>query len=174
MFVVGPVDRPDYEKHGYPQDTKVKPGAATAVVELLMMGGRTPETFWAVNKRQDNKLENCCIWLVIYLNCTMKHGLTNVKKNGMVPTLKMTNWQRKTEAKFFTRKSNIQPSDPQPVTPLAELYRLIANGFLCLKDSYWYRAFKTYSVVIVLNVFPDPAVCHIIKSSQAWGKTCSL
>jgi len=42
-----------------------------------MMGGRTPETCWAVNKRQDNKLENCCIWLVICLNCTMMHGLTN-------------------------------------------------------------------------------------------------
>jgi hypothetical protein len=40
-----------------------------AVIELLMMGGKTPETCWAVNKRQDNKLENCCIWLVIYLNC---------------------------------------------------------------------------------------------------------
>jgi len=34
------------------------------------MGGRTPEICWAVNKRQDNKLENCCIWLVIYLNWT--------------------------------------------------------------------------------------------------------
>jgi hypothetical protein len=33
-----------------------------------MMGGRTPETCWAVNKRQDNKLKNCCIRLVIYLN----------------------------------------------------------------------------------------------------------
>jgi hypothetical protein len=32
------------------------------------MDGRTPETCWAVNKRQDNKQENCCIWLVIYLN----------------------------------------------------------------------------------------------------------
>ena len=31
--------------------------AATAVVELLMMGVRTPETCWAVNRRQDNKLE---------------------------------------------------------------------------------------------------------------------
>jgi hypothetical protein len=31
--------------------------AAIAVVELLMMGGRTTETSWAVNKRQDNKLE---------------------------------------------------------------------------------------------------------------------
>jgi hypothetical protein len=31
------------------------------------MGGKTPETCWDVNKRQDNKLKNCCIWLVIYL-----------------------------------------------------------------------------------------------------------
>ena len=44
-----------------------------------MMGGRTPETCCAVNKRQANKLENCCIWLVIYLNCTMMHGLTKLK-----------------------------------------------------------------------------------------------
>ena len=58
---------------------EVKPEATTAVAELLMMGGRTPETCWAVNKRQDNKLKNCCIRLVIYLNCTMMHGLTNLK-----------------------------------------------------------------------------------------------
>jgi len=32
----------------------------------------------AVNKRQDNKLKNCCIRLVIYLNCTMMHGITNL------------------------------------------------------------------------------------------------
>ena len=43
-------------QHGYHHDTKVKPGAATAVIELLMMGGKTPKTCWAVNKRQDNKL----------------------------------------------------------------------------------------------------------------------
>jgi hypothetical protein len=43
-----------------------------------MMGGEMPETCWAVNRRQDNKLENCCNWLVIYLNCTMKRGLTNL------------------------------------------------------------------------------------------------
>jgi hypothetical protein len=54
---------------------KVKPEAATAVTELLMMGGKTAETCWAVNKRQDNKLENCCILLVIYLNNQfMLHG----------------------------------------------------------------------------------------------------
>jgi hypothetical protein len=34
-----------------------------------MMGWTMTETCSAVNKRQDNKLENCCIWLVIYLNC---------------------------------------------------------------------------------------------------------
>ena len=33
------------------------PEAATAVTELLMMGGETPETCWAVNKRQDKKLK---------------------------------------------------------------------------------------------------------------------
>jgi hypothetical protein len=42
----------------------VKPEAATAVVELLMKGVRTPETCWAVYKRQLINLRNCCIWLV--------------------------------------------------------------------------------------------------------------
>jgi len=38
-------NRPDHEQqHGYHHDMKVKPEAATAVVELLMMGERTPET----------------------------------------------------------------------------------------------------------------------------------
>ena len=55
-------------QHDYHHDTKVKPEAATAVIELLMMAGKTPETCWAVNKRQDNKLKNCSIRLVIYLN----------------------------------------------------------------------------------------------------------
>jgi len=36
---------------------QVKPEAATAVIELLMMGGKTPKTCRAVNKRQDNKLK---------------------------------------------------------------------------------------------------------------------
>jgi hypothetical protein len=41
-----------YLQHDYHHDTKVKPEAATAITELLMMGGRTPETCWAVIKRQ--------------------------------------------------------------------------------------------------------------------------
>ena len=32
------------QQHGCHHDTKVKPEAATAVIELLMMGGKTPKT----------------------------------------------------------------------------------------------------------------------------------
>jgi hypothetical protein len=46
-----------WTQHDYHHDTKVKPEAATAVIELPMMGGKTPETCWAVNKRQDKKTE---------------------------------------------------------------------------------------------------------------------
>jgi len=66
-------------QHDCHHDTNVKPEAATAVIEILMMGGKPPETCWAVNKRQDNKLKNCCVRLVIHLNCTMMHRLTNLK-----------------------------------------------------------------------------------------------
>ena len=41
----GCVDRPDHDQqHCYHHAPKVKPEAASAVVELLMMGVRTPET----------------------------------------------------------------------------------------------------------------------------------
>ena len=81
MFVVGPdgrLARPR-TRHDCHHDTKVKPEAATVVIELLMIGGKTPEICWAVNKRQGNKLKNFCIMLVIYLNCAMMHRLTNLK-----------------------------------------------------------------------------------------------
>jgi hypothetical protein len=68
-----------WKQRNYHHDMKAKLEAATAVTELLMMGGKTPETCWAVNRHQDNKLKNCCIRLVIYLNCTMMHRLTNLK-----------------------------------------------------------------------------------------------
>jgi hypothetical protein len=42
VFVVGPA-RPRTQ-HDCHYDTKVKPEAATAVIEFLMMGGKTPET----------------------------------------------------------------------------------------------------------------------------------
>jgi hypothetical protein len=50
------------QHHCYHHAPKVKPEAATAIVELLMMGVRTPETCWAVHKRQVIiNLRNCCI-----------------------------------------------------------------------------------------------------------------
>jgi hypothetical protein len=60
VFLVGPAGRParPRKQHDYHQDMKVKPEAATAAIELLMMGGKTPETCWAINKRQDNELKN--------------------------------------------------------------------------------------------------------------------
>jgi hypothetical protein len=43
VFVVGRPTRPQTQ-HDCDHDMKVKPEAATAVIELLMMGGKTPET----------------------------------------------------------------------------------------------------------------------------------
>jgi hypothetical protein len=67
------------KQHDYHHDMKVKPEAATAVIELLMMGGKTPETCEAVNKRKDNKQKNCSFKLMVYLNCTIMHEHTNLK-----------------------------------------------------------------------------------------------
>jgi len=75
LVVVGPVvgdqsapilhNRPDHDQqHCCHHTSMVKPEAATAVVELLMMGMRMPKTWWAVFKRQIINLRNCCIWLV--------------------------------------------------------------------------------------------------------------
>jgi len=45
LVVVGPADRPDHDQqHCYHHAPKVKPEAAIAVVELLIMDVRTPET----------------------------------------------------------------------------------------------------------------------------------
>jgi hypothetical protein len=45
LFVVGPAGRPDHDQqHCYHHASTVKPEAATAVVELLMMGVRTLKT----------------------------------------------------------------------------------------------------------------------------------
>jgi hypothetical protein len=45
LVVVGPAGRPDHnQQHCYHHFPTVKPEAATAIVELLMMGVKTPET----------------------------------------------------------------------------------------------------------------------------------
>ena len=69
-FVVGPAGRQARPRtqHDCHHDTKVKPEAATAVTELLMMGGKTPETCSAVNKRQDNKTGKLLHLVGDYLN----------------------------------------------------------------------------------------------------------
>jgi hypothetical protein len=62
MVVVG---RPDHDQqHYYHHAPKVKPEAATAVVEFLMMGVRTSETCCAVNNREVINWRNYYIWLV--------------------------------------------------------------------------------------------------------------
>jgi len=54
--------RPDHnQQHCYHHAPKVKPEAATAVVEILMMGVRTPETCSALNKRQVINWINYCV-----------------------------------------------------------------------------------------------------------------
>jgi len=52
--------------HCYHHASTVKPEAATAVIELLKMGVRAPETCWALHtsNRQVINLRNCCVWLV--------------------------------------------------------------------------------------------------------------
>jgi len=61
----GRAGRPDHDQqHCHHHAPTVKLKAATAVVELLMMGVRTPETCWAVHKCQVINFRNCCIQLV--------------------------------------------------------------------------------------------------------------
>ena len=72
--------RPDHDQqHCYHHAPTVKPEAAIAVVELLMMDVRMPEACWAVFKRQVINLRNCCIWLVDSFESMMMHGLANPK-----------------------------------------------------------------------------------------------
>jgi hypothetical protein len=68
------------------QRTIGKPEAAAAVVELLMLGMRMPETCWAVFKRQAIKLRDWCSWLVDLFEYVMMHGLTNPKDENVLLT----------------------------------------------------------------------------------------
>jgi hypothetical protein len=73
-----------------------------------MMGGKTPEACSAVNKRQDNKLENCCIWLVIYLNCTMMHGITNLKETHITSSAQVHEEEKNSEDNTVKQKYTLQ------------------------------------------------------------------
>jgi hypothetical protein len=76
LVVVRPaVNRPDHDHQCcYHHAPMVKPKAANAVVELLMMGVRMSETCWVVHKCQVINLRNC--WF-IWITWTLK-----LKGNG--------------------------------------------------------------------------------------------
>ena len=84
-----------------------KPEAATAVVELLMMGMRMPETCWTVFKRQVINLRNCCIWLVDSVESMMMHGLVNPKFKRCRFQGHSTNYANILKSKHFIYASNI-------------------------------------------------------------------
>jgi hypothetical protein len=76
----GPTSRNDHDQlHCYHHSPMVKPESATAIVEHLMMGVRTPETCWAVNKRQTNNWRTCCIWLVDSFEIYWKLDVTFIR-----------------------------------------------------------------------------------------------
>ena len=64
MVVIGPVGLTTTNSTANHHAPTVKPEAATAAIELLMTGVKTPETRWAVHKRQVINLGNCCSQLV--------------------------------------------------------------------------------------------------------------
>jgi hypothetical protein len=62
----------------------IKPEAATAVVQLLLMGMRVPETCCPVFRRQVINLRICCIWLVDSVESMMMQALANPKEKKKV------------------------------------------------------------------------------------------
>jgi hypothetical protein len=78
VFVVGPAG-PTTNTALLSPNSDGKPEAATAIIELLMMGMRMPETCWAVFKRQVLNLRTWCIWLVDSFESMMIHGHANPK-----------------------------------------------------------------------------------------------
>jgi hypothetical protein len=72
------------QQHCYYHVPMVKPEAATAVIELLLMGMRMPETCCSVFKRHVINLRNCCICLVDSFEWMMMHGLANPKFSNRV------------------------------------------------------------------------------------------
>jgi hypothetical protein len=83
---------PDHDQqHCYHHTPKVKAEAATADVELLMMGVRTPETCWAANKRQNNKPERLLHlvgWFIWILWWSMDFQILNLH---VMPSLSQQN-----------------------------------------------------------------------------------
>ena len=61
----GRADWPDHDqRHCYHHAPTVNQRLLLQLLQLLMMGMRMPETYWAVFKWQVINLKRCCIWLV--------------------------------------------------------------------------------------------------------------
>jgi hypothetical protein len=111
-------------QHGYHHDTKVKPEAATAVVEILMIGG------------------------VIYLNCTMMHGLTNLKK--VYTTCGIVSIWRWKQTQFSKRR---QKYTKTWTTYKVQISRLNTASYLCkiilnsLQDKLLFFALVEFSAL---------------------------
>jgi len=91
LFVVGPAGRsagPTTNTARISPQYEGKTEAATAVTELLMMGGKTPETCWAVNKRQDNKLEKLLRQVGDLFELNLKFRCQKVKERSGYSHLK--------------------------------------------------------------------------------------
>jgi hypothetical protein len=82
--------------------SEVKPEAATAVVELPIMGVRTPETCWKENKHQAINWRNCCIYLVIYLNWIWIRNTVFARSNY--------NWFLYGRLGYFEQCSRVRPN----------------------------------------------------------------
>jgi hypothetical protein len=113
-----------HKQHDCHHDTKVKSEVPTTVIELLMMGRTTPEKFWAVNKRQNNKQKNFLILFVIYLNRTL--GLTCLKPRSLTCWIVSENTR---DLKFVTQTLFNKMSSGWQLRPLFEANQCCGQKF---------------------------------------------
>jgi len=99
-------------------------------------GRENARNMLSCKQTSESKLGNCCIWLVIYLNCTMMHGLTNLKF-----TLRYSHQNSsKTESshgKFLVNKL-IQTDLTQFTNPTHDFNVRVSNSVLLL--SFYIRS----------------------------------
>jgi hypothetical protein len=164
----------------------VKPEAATAVVELLMMGVRTPETCWPVDtsKRQVEKLLHLVGWF-IWNKRRVCAELSNTQQ------IHMENWASHinldTRLWWASRSGLLTPRRKNRAR--CSLYRTKVETSAGLDNfgkreiSFPWRAAKAdYSVVRPVeqslyraNPFPTLRICIIQKHKTFYaGKVCQI
>jgi hypothetical protein len=128
--------------------TYVKPEATVTVFELLMMGGVSPETCWAIKKHWNNKfyytVASCWFFLRDY---NTKHESINIKfKND----IKMC-------TKFFA-------------TVLQRNF--VTYYYYCYYYYYWKTIIRNDFYVIVILML-TVIKCRAIKRPQIFSSLCS-